>query len=264
MKAEKENWNQKSKEILEENKTQLEKLHVHWKERLETMYKEHDEKQKQLFEEIEKLLSGATSVALAGAFNERKLDVEKGKKLFAWTLIASAIGLVAAGIYSFRNPPNSQDILNSISNRTMIIAGLVMIEEFARRNYNIKSRLAESYAYKAAIAKSFQGYKKELAEIEISPRSSENEIPAKALLAETFIKKLGDEPGKVVFDKEKSNIDTATVISPLNPSNSEGPIPKTVEAITNGPLLQKITWPVVVLGVAILAAICFIAYTLKG
>ena len=213
--------------------------------------------------EIESLLPGATSAGLASAFAERKQAIEKNKIWWAVLLIISAVALIIFGIFSLTPWGSSMGVASSIPGRTVIIAGLILLEEFARRNFNIISRLAESYAYKEALAKSYFGYKKQMEEISMPSTNVDADVKGHSVLMKTFLDKLEDEPGKHVFDKEKQLIGIGGAIEQLSPNNPDGAAGKAVDELSKGRLLTKINWPIVAI-VAILAiAGCVIAYLLK-
>ena len=214
--------------------------------------------------EIETLLPGATSAGLASAFADRKQDIQKNQKWWAWLLIGSAIALVGFGVFSLTPWGSEIGIASSFAGRIVIIAGLILLEEFARRNFNIISRLAESYAYKEALAKSYFGYKKQMEEIPMPAGKEGEKIMGHSALMKAFLEKLEDEPGKHVFDREKQIIGPGAIIDKLSPNNKAGATGEALQELSRGNLLTKISWPIVAV-VAILAiTACVIAYLLKN
>ena len=197
-------------------------------EKMNNLYLKYDEKFKIFFNESEKqcasikeqinsLLPGATSIALATAFDERKQAVQKTKWWWATVLIISAICIAAFGFWSLNNYKETLS-LSAIPLRLVIIAAFVMVEEFARRNYNVTTRLAEASAYKAAIAPSFFGFKKELDGIKTPDNCENNGADSISVLAKTFLDKLADEPDKRVFDKERRAVTLLQAMAQLGGS----------------------------------------------
>ena len=178
-------------------------------------------------------------------------------------LIVSAGGIVGFGLWSLSLISATQS-LSAIPVRIVIIAGLVIIEEFARRNYNVSSRLAEAYAYKEAIAQSYVGFKKELADIDLPPRPEGEVIKSIAVLAETFLQKIGDEPGKKVFDKERPALGVVQAISKI--SGQDEPVADKAQIVaTATTFLSKVSWPIVALVTVIAVAGCIITWlALRG
>ena len=209
-------------------------------------------------------MPGATSAGLASAFADRKQDIQKNQKWWAWLLIGSAIALVGFGVFSLTPWGSEIGIASSFAGRIVIIAGLILLEEFARRNFNIISRLAESYAYKEALAKSYFGYKKQMEEIPMPAGKEGEKIMGHSALMKAFLEKLEDEPGKHVFDREKQIIGPGAIIDKLSPNNKAGATGEALQELSRGNLLTKISWPIVAV-VAILAiTACVIAYLLKN
>jgi len=214
--------------------------------------------------EIETLLPGATSAGLASAFADRKRDIQKNQKWWAFLLIGSAIGIVGFGGFSLTSWGSQIGLASSFAGRVVIIAGLILLEEFARRNFNIISRLAESYAYKEALAKSYFGYKKQMEEIPMPTNQNGESIMGHSVLMKTFLEKLEDEPGKHVFDKEKQIIGPGAIIDKLSPNNKDGATGEALQELSKGNLLAKISWPIVAVVAIFAIAACVIAYFLRG
>lgn len=266
------------KEKIEELKNDLNELHGKFqdqvKESADTFQKIHSEQMEKygdffaecqkriddLAEQINGLLPGATAVGLAKAFQERKDAVQKTKWVWTSLLIGSACAIGGFGWWSLANL-NSVGGLSAIPLRLVIISAFVILEEFARRNYNISTRLAEAYAYKEAIAKSYLGFKKELADIALPGDGNDNGPMSVSVLAETFLEKLGDEPGKRVFDKEKRAFTMFQALAQLQGNGDSAASPadpaKIAESMTS--LFTRVSWPVVTLVLILSIAGCFVA-----
>jgi hypothetical protein len=252
--------NDKIGEMLISKEKALSSLHNENAKDLKKLHDDFSQKHTALAMKIEELLPGATSVALATAFADRKNAIEKNKRWWAITLIASALLIILFGLFSLYYN-SSLGSVASIPARMIVIGGLIIVEEFARRNYNIISRLAESYAYKEALAKSYLGYKKEMAEIPMPGPAATTSV---SVLVKTFLDKLEDEPGKHVFDKEKPVLGPQAIIDNCNPNSAESTVGKAAKELSKGIILTKISWPVVAI-IAILAiAGCIIAHLTKG
>ena len=230
-------------------------------EKLSSLYEENETKLNELSTKINDLLPGATSVALATAFDERKQAVEKYKWVWA---VLSAVAIVGFGCW-FLSKPTHPDAPSSLPIRLVIIAGLVMVEEFARRNFNVATRLAESYAYKEAISKSYLGFKKEMTDINMPEKEPGADTPCVSVLVKTFLDKLGDEPGKKVFDKERRALGVIQAITQMNSvdTSATDPAEKAKIMATAVSAFTRISWPLVALVSVLAVAGCAVAYILS-
>ena len=258
---------EKQDAVFNDSKETLGNLSSENQSRFDKLYTTSEKQIKELEDRINKLLPGATSLSLSSAFEKRKKAVERNKWWWATLLIASAGGIVYFGWWSLslmmNNMASTQSAglpLSTIPIRIMIIAGLVIIEEFARRNYNVSSRLAEAYAYKEAIAQSYVGFKKELADIDLPPRGEGDIVKSIAVLADTFLQKIGDEPGKKVFDKEKPALGVMQAISKMSGQEDVSQDNKVQIVATATTFLSKISWPIVAMVTVLAIAGCIITW----
>lgn len=258
---------EKQDAVFNESKETLNNLNSENQSRFDKLYTTSERRIKELEDYINKLLPGATSLSLSSAFENRKTAVEKNKWWWATLLIASAGGIVYFGWWSLSemmdhmaSTPAVGLPLSTIPIRIMIIAGLVIIEEFARRNYNVSSRLAEAYAYKEAIAQSYVGFKKEFSDIDLPPRGEGESVKSIAVLADTFLQKIGDEPGKKVFDKEKPALGVVQAISKMSGQEESTSENKAQIVATATTFLSKVSWPIVVLVTVLSITGCVITW----
>ena len=250
----------------------LSKLNSDEEKKLEDLYKKYAKDLSELNEkyieeydkrtkEIESLLPGATSAGLASAFLQRKEAIEKNKKWWALLLLASVGLLITFGFISMANWFNTGGVISSFPSRVIIVAGLILLEEFARRNFNVIFRLAEAYAYKEALAMSYLGYKKQMADT-IMPQQNNN-TQGHSVLMRIFLDKLEDEPGKNVFDKEKHYLGPGAIMDSIAPGNNASPN-KVATELSKGSFLTKISWQVVVIVGIIGISACVIAFFLRN
>ena len=257
------NLSEQYKKQIKETAGSFAKVHSEYLEKYGAFLGEEQARVAKLEEEINSLLPGATSVSLAMAFDERKQAVQKNKWWWAALLIASALFIAGFGWWSLATATASQPI-TAIPIRLVIIAAFIILEEFARRNYNISTRLAEAYAYKEAIAKSYLGFKKELQDIDAAGRDDKSGGNSLSILARTFLDKLEDEPGKRVFDKERPAITLAQALSRIsNASQDESSgvdAAKVSDALAS--VFSRVSWPLVAMVLIVAIAGCFITYLL--
>lgn len=236
------------------------------------LYAVNEKKGKELLTQIENLLPGATSSELASAFAKRRRS-----KFFAKFLWGLLMGLSIALILCFGLMllfPNMLScwgiVMNSIPGgttlygRMIILAGLVLLEEFSRRNFNISSRLEEAYAYKEVISRSYLGYKKQMEDIPWPNKTKEDpNNTSTSVLVSVFINQLADDPSKNVFDKERHELGIGALFD-LG-TKAKNPLPDdAMKSLAEGKPLSKINWQtVVIVGIVAIAA-CFIAFLFKG
>lgn len=215
-------------ETIENLKTELEKLNEKWinkfqaefnrnKKSFDGSQQEHSEECEALKKKIENLLPGATSAGLSSAFMERKDSIEKQKRFWRNMTIVGAFGLVIFGLFAIIYPPKITnglyEFLLYILTRSSILVGIVMIEEFGRRHFNIISRLAEAYAYKEVLSRSFEGYKKQMENVELEStititdtegKETQKNVPLKASskLSDNLLGNLREDPSNI-YEKEK-------------------------------------------------------------
>jgi len=80
--------------------------------------------------------------------------------------------------------------------KTPILVAIILLAEFARRQYNITLRLEEDYGYKEVLSRSFEGYRKQMEEIVQSPDAPVSKLSGNLLEA------MAQQPGRLI-DKEK-------------------------------------------------------------
>lgn len=170
---------------------------------------------------IEKLLPGATSVGLAKAFNDRRLSLLPQMRSAQYLFLGSIIGFMALGIYglTIEGISTISKFFIFVFERSPIVVGLVLLEEFGRRLYNHTLRLEEDYAYKETISLSFDGYKKALSDIDDNEtkRTSGGTETLTKTLSSNVLGTLNERPGRIYEEKEK-DINLDTVIKTLNPT----------------------------------------------
>ncbi len=236
------------------------------------LFAKKEKKANELQSQIEALLPGATSLHIAFAFDQRKKTQVKLKWLWGGLLIVSLILIIW---FAYKNIPfeifghktKIGDKIETLSwmsfyARAIIFASLVFLEEFARKNFNIASRLEEAYAYKSTILATFDGYGKMLKDIKMP---SQQETSSQSELVKIVLEKLNDEPGKTIFDKEKHEIGWGAIMDRLAKANiDEKAKDEIIKALASGKPLARINWQTVVIVGIVAVAACFIAFLFKG
>lgn len=156
----------------------------------------------QLRAKAESTLEGASKIALAKSFVDRREKLEKGARL--WVL-AFALGIVllfltATGhVWTITLPAlgTSGGTLNleALIARLVLAGPIIWFTWFAVRQFGMTSRLREDYAFKEATALAFSGYQREMTEDEKMIR----------LLRELAIKNFGSSPMSMLGKTEPAS-----------------------------------------------------------
>ena len=156
---------------------------------------------------ITRLLPGATAAGLAHAFDDRRKTFLKPATQWQWLFVGSVGALVLLALTGLWNVYDAKALLgwDELARmwlaRLPIAAALVWLALYASRESALAKRLEEDYGYKAAIATSFQGFQKQMAEIgTAAPQGS----PLSKLCEDTLTT-IGSPPGRI-YDKHKLTI----------------------------------------------------------
>lgn len=239
-----------AKELLKTVSKNLEDKQVELNNLIETSNAQIDDQHKR----IESLIPGATSAKLATAFKERKEEVAKGGKGWIILMVVASFGLVAAGVISWICP--GSNFWASLPARAIVVVGLLLIEEFARKNYNIKRRLSEAYGYKEVMSRSFHGYKEAMADVSLPKDNSGITCKADEKLVAVFLQTLADEPGKKIFEKEETATFSEKLAAKLVEADPRDD--SLIGKLIKENALAKITWPLVALVAIIVAGLVII------
>lgn len=160
---------------------------------------ELEKQSKEQLKTIIGLLPGATSAGLAAAFDERRQSFLSPTKKWQWLFVGSVMLLVVlAGtgllhLYEDGRVLGYDELLRLWLGRAPVAAALVWLAIHASRESALAKRLEEDYGYKAAVAASFQGFQKQMAEIE---ERAGSDSPLTRLCADTLAT-IGTPPGRI-------------------------------------------------------------------
>ncbi len=162
----------------------------------------NEKKQQALLNKIEELLQGASTVALAKAFEEHKKQFDKPNKLWQWVFICTLVGLMGLSITAFfvSNPDLNEMWKITLGNLPFIGAG-VWLAIFASKQRSQNVRLQQEYAYKEDVAKLYYGLKNEIEQLdnsELGQRLNESVIQ---ILVET----VSYNPSKTLDNKSHND-----------------------------------------------------------
>lgn len=182
----------------------------------------HSKKYKEIEDEIESLIGGATTAGLATAYNELKktfvTPIDKYTKLFYSSLIAIvflSISSLLADFFIFKiDFTSTEQLLNNLLYKLPFLLPLIWLTIFASKRRSENSRLHQEYAHKEAVAISYQSFKTQIKEL----KQADNEMLIKlmdtAILAiafnasETLDGKHGDKmPMEDIFSKALEKVE---------------------------------------------------------
>ena len=136
----------------------------------DTFLNAQEKRYKELFEKIESLLPGATSNGLAQAYYDQKISYKWPVIIWAIVFILALVGVFITGLLSYENGVklSFEELLNVEQATSKLIAripfffALIWLAAFSSKQYRQNKRLEQEYAHKEVLAKSYQGYKREL------------------------------------------------------------------------------------------------------
>jgi len=153
------------------------------------------------------LLPGATSAGLASAFNSRAGTFNTPQKRWQWIFIASLLSLIALGATGLWHAITSHTVLSYDElvrlwlARLPVAGALLWLTLHAGRESALAKRLEEDYAYKSAIASSFEGFRQQMNEV----GASAGDGTPLAKLCQDTLATIADPPGRI-YDKHKLTV----------------------------------------------------------
>ena len=184
---------------------------------------DQSEKYKTLFEKIESLLPGATSVGLARAYAEErqkfKAPVKKYTNIFYVTIGLLIISGFTIPIQGFQltppigitwEPLNDWDsILKGILQKTPYVAPLLWLAIFSTKRRSQYERLEQEYAHKEVLASSYESYRKQIEILKIGIDDLQKDLIQKAMDAISF------NPSLTLDGSNRENIPSIELLQKL-------------------------------------------------
>lgn len=133
-----------------------------------------NEEAKAVLEQIQSTYAAATSQGLAAAFTERSKEL--ANSMWVWT-VAFVIALVVGALFGTQRVQEVNELLKNpaMTNWALVVNLLLAIFSvgapiwfgwMATKQINQRFRLSEDYAFKAAVSRAYEGYRKEAARID--------------------------------------------------------------------------------------------------
>ena len=166
-----------------------------------------------LRKQVEDLLPGATSAALASSFKQQAERFRSPKKYWIICFIICILSLIGIAVPGFisqlgaNQQPTWDSLLLEFVHRLPILVPLVWLAVYSGRNYMMAVRMEEDYAFKEAVSRAFEGYKGQMQSI---PASANGDTPL-FVLCNNVLKALAERPGRI-YEGAQKDITPANVI----------------------------------------------------
>jgi len=160
-------------------------------------------------EKLESLLPHATSAGLASAFHIQKARFSKTQPRWLLLFVLALAALMGASFIGVTvTAADTWDaILRHLVNRLPLIGPLIWLAIYSGHQYNLALRMEEDYAFKEALSTAFEGYKREMLDIE--SQAGEDVRPL-VTLCENVLNSLAERPGRIYDAK-------TDVVTPMTP-----------------------------------------------
>ncbi|MHB1228441.1 MAG: hypothetical protein ACYC0O_13080 [Desulfurivibrionaceae bacterium] len=158
---------------------------------------------------VDKLLPLAASASLASSFKAQKdrfaKPQERWLRTFIWcigglVIVALPSFLVALGfpVWGHSEQATLTEIWRGLMLRMPIVIPLVWLAIYAGRNYMLSLRLEEEYAYKEAVSTAFEGYKREMTDIDAGDAMNPSPLTK---LCTNILAAIAERPGRIYEGK---------------------------------------------------------------
>lgn len=178
---------------------------------VDNFVKEHKTQQEDLFKKIESLLKGASTVALAKAFNEHKESFNRTNNIWLGLFVFSIISIMGISAWGFvRAEYEFKDMWKYTVGNLPFLGGAVWLAIYSSKQRSQNKRLQQEYAYKEDIAKVYYGLKEEIKELP----GSENQVKLKEKMLKLVLDVIGQNPSETL--ESLSHDDKGPTIDVLN------------------------------------------------
>ncbi|MFM9959022.1 MAG: hypothetical protein ACKVZJ_13210 [Phycisphaerales bacterium] len=174
--------------------------------------------------QIHDLLGGATDAGLASAFSQRSKKFKTPEWMWQVTFVLSLLGLVGLAAwqaFSYQQLdqlPDWQQVARMLAIKLPFAAPLVWLAIHSARQAALAKQMEEEYAYKATISMSFDGYRRQMAEVgkDLAPDSP------LATLCNNTLREIAASPSRV-YNRQRIDPNIATSLGEvLKPSLESG------------------------------------------
>lgn len=143
------------------------------KDKQEEQIEEWQSQYETLNDKIEALLPGATSAGLAKSYYDQKRTYFWPHVIWSVVFIATMVVMVYYALTIVQNSEGIGDALLNILSRAPFFIPTIWLALFASKQQSQNRRLEQEYAHKETIAKSYEGYKREISDLVDSKNKDE-------------------------------------------------------------------------------------------
>ncbi|MCC7014871.1 MAG: hypothetical protein IT454_20075 [Planctomycetes bacterium] len=180
----------------------------------ESRLAEFDTKAAAHLQTIEGLLPGATSAGLASAFGMRRQHFKWPQRVWQGAFVASVLGLLGLAAWELGVAGRAEAELElarlgvSLLHRIPFALPLIWLAIYASRQAALSKHIEEDYAFKETASRSFEGYRRQLAEIEkdVAPDSPLGRFCTATLNVITT-------PPGLVYSKQRTDVSPVTALA---------------------------------------------------
>jgi hypothetical protein len=153
---------------------------------------------------IDTLLPGATSAGLAHSLDRRRQTFLKPYKGWQLFFVISLLAIVAVAVtamwhaYHLKTVPTYDELGRLFLARVPVAGALIWLALHAGREAALAKRLEEDYGYKSAVASSFEGFRRQMADIGVDMKP---DSPLAKLCSDT-LSTIATPPGRI-YDKHE-------------------------------------------------------------
>ncbi len=178
---------------------------------LDSYYSSNSKKQEDLFNKIEGLLKGASTVALAKAFKEHKDSFVTSNYIWMVLFVISVLSMMGISLWGFINANYEfKDMWKYTLGNLPFIGGAIWLAIYSSKQRSQNKRLQQEYAFKEDVAKIYYGLKQEIEELGESEMG--NKLMSKML--ETVLIVVSINPSETL--DSKSHNDKGPIVEALN------------------------------------------------
>lgn len=134
-------------------------------EEIDTKRTEQDEDFQKLYEKVESLLPGATSAGLAKAYADQKATYAIPELIWSIVTVFAMVGITGLGYITFLDATEVTNVTEAFALlviRLPIFVGVTWLAIYAGKQQSQSGRLRQEYAHKETMARSLEGYKREI------------------------------------------------------------------------------------------------------
>lgn len=174
------------------------------------LYKTNQTKQQELLNDIESLLKGASTVALAKSFYEHKVSFNKPNNQWSFVFISSIVAMMALSVVAFvLSDFKLDEAWKYTLGNLPFLGGAIWLAIFSSKQRSQNKRLQQEYAFKEDVAKVYYGLKKEIEEIDDTDLGER----LNKLMLETIVNVVSDNPSATL--DSKSHDDRGPILQSL-------------------------------------------------